>query len=62
MLVCCERLRMKNIYKPAIIKIQKIERHSDDVKLFLLARADGRKFPKKNGLVFVPGQFVLAGI
>jgi len=54
---------MRNIYEPIPVKIQKIEEHSDNVKLFRLAKLDGSAFPQnKDGLTFVPGQFVLAGV
>ncbi len=50
---------MNNLYLPQKVKIVKIETFSPDVKLFRLKG----KFPKnKQGLVFNPGQFVLAGI
>ncbi|MCR4284222.1 MAG: FAD/NAD(P)-binding protein [Parcubacteria group bacterium] len=54
---------MQNIYEPIPVKIQKIEIYSGDVKLFRMAKLDGSPFPlNQNGLVFVPGQFVLAGL
>jgi sulfite reductase subunit B len=50
---------MKNLYQPFKVKIVKIEKHSHNVKLFRLEKENG-DFPKnKQGLVFVPGQFVL---
>lgn len=50
---------MKNLYLPQKIKIVKIETQSQDVKLFRLKG----KFPKnKDGFIFNPGQFMLAGI
>lgn len=53
---------MKNIYLPEQVKIVKIERHSPDVKLFRLKKVGGKFDADKNGLVFTPGQFVLAGV
>lgn len=54
---------MQNIYEPIPVKIQKIEKYSDDVKLFRMAKLNGSPFPlNKNGLVFMPGQFILAGL
>jgi len=54
---------VKNIYKPVAVEIVKIESLSPDVKLFRLKRADGRIFSSGvNGLCFIPGQFVLAGV
>ncbi|MBI5046085.1 MAG: FAD/NAD(P)-binding protein [Candidatus Niyogibacteria bacterium] len=54
---------MQNIYAPISVKIAKIEEHSPSVKLFRLKRTDGKKFSaQKNGLIFTPGQFVLAGV
>ena len=52
---------MKNIYLPEQVKITKIKKLSGDVKLFRLEKKKG-KFPTKDGLVFRPGQFVLAGV
>lgn len=52
---------MKNLYKPFKVKITRIEDHSSDTKLFRLKKDKGI-FPKnKQGLSFVPGQFVLIG-
>ncbi len=54
---------MKNIYRPTAVRIVKVERHSPEVKLFRLKRVDGRPFSADNdGLCFIPGQFVLAGV
>ncbi len=54
---------MQNIYEPIPVKIQKIEEYSDTVRLFRLAKTDGEPFSfNEDGLVFVPGQFVLAGV
>ncbi|MFQ5442736.1 MAG: FAD/NAD(P)-binding protein [Thermodesulfobacteriota bacterium] len=54
---------MKNIYRPTAVKVVKVERHSGDVSLFRLKRTDGRPFSAgRDGLSFVPGQFVLAGL
>jgi len=50
---------MQNIYLPQKVKIIKIEQQSPDVKLF---RLKGKFKKNKNGLIFNPGQFVLAGI
>ena len=53
---------MENIYEPTIVKITKIEELSPTVKLFRLTPTQMSGFKKKeNGLVFRPGQFVLAG-
>jgi NAD(P)H-flavin reductase len=53
---------MKNLYKPSKVKITKIEELSSNVKLFRLKKDKG-EFPKnKDGLTFVPGQFVLVGL
>jgi len=52
---------MKNLYKPFKVKIIRIEDHSSDTKLFRLKKDKG-SFPKnKQGLSFIPGQFVLIG-
>ncbi len=48
-----------NIYLPQKTKITKIETLSPDVKLF---RLKGKFQKNKDGLIFNPGQFVLAGI
>ncbi|MFQ5353709.1 MAG: FAD/NAD(P)-binding protein [Thermodesulfobacteriota bacterium] len=54
---------MKNIYRPIDARLTRIERLSTDVKLFRLKRADGRPFSTgNNGLSFIPGQFILAGV
>jgi len=54
---------MKNPYEPISVKIEKIEKQSKSVLLFRLKREDGKDFAKdKNEMVFIPGQFVLAGI
>lgn len=54
---------MDNIYEPIPVEIVKVERHASDVKLFRIVKADREPFPvDKNGLVFTPGQFVLAGL
>ena len=49
---------MKNLYKPFKVKIVRIEKHSDNVKLFRLEKDDLFK-KDENDLVFKPGQFVL---
>jgi NAD(P)H-flavin reductase len=52
---------MSNSLNPRTVKIQKVEKMSSDVKFFRL-KLIGEKLPvNKNGLVFNPGQFVLAG-
>jgi len=52
-----------NSYEPINVKIAKIEEHSNNAKLFRLEREGGEKFKAdKNGLVFTPGQFIMAGI
>ena len=54
---------MQNIYEPISVKIQKIQEYSESVKLFRLAKLDGSAFPlNEKGLVFMPGQFILAGM
>ena len=53
-------MAIDNLYKPQIAKIIDIEELSPTVKLFTLKLA--KKFKKnKNGLYFIPGQFVMAG-
>lgn len=53
---------MENIYLPQQVKITKIEEQSPTVKLFRLALLDDAEFSKnENGIVFIPGQFVLVG-
>ena len=52
---------MNNIYLPEKVKITKIESLSPTVKLFRLAKLKGRFEKNENGLIFTPGQFVLAG-
>ncbi len=45
------------------MRIARVERLSPEVKRFRLKRADGRTFSSGvNGLAFIPGQFVLAGV
>lgn len=54
---------MNNIYEPIPVEVVKVERHGRDIKLFRLKMANGELFPKdKDGLIFTPGQFVLAGL
>jgi len=53
---------MQNFYFPEKVKIAKIEQHSADVKLFRLQKNRGKFAKNRDGLVFNPGQFVLAGI
>ena len=53
---------MTNIYQPFKVKIKKIEKHSDNVKLFRLVKEKGGFIKNEKGLIFNPGQFVLAGI
>jgi NAD(P)H-flavin reductase len=53
---------MKNHFHPQKVKIIKLEDMSPNVKLFRL-KVQGEKFPlNKDDLVFIPGQFVLAGL
>jgi len=52
---------MKNLYKPFKVKIIRIEDHSSDTKLFRLKKDKGSFLKNKQGLSFVPGQFVLIG-
>lgn len=53
---------MKNLYLPARAKIIKIEELSENVRLFRFKKIKGR-FPKiHDGLSFIPGQFVMAGL
>lgn len=51
---------MKNFYLPKIARIVEIKALSDNVKLFRLKPQE--KLAKKNGLVFIPGQFILVGV
>ena len=54
---------MKNIYRPIPVELIKVEEHSHDTKLFRMKRTDGKPFrANKDGLCFIPGQFVLAGL
>jgi NAD(P)H-flavin reductase len=54
---------VKNAYEPIEVVADKVESHSADVKLFGFKRADGKPFGvNRDGLAFVPGQFVLAGL
>jgi len=54
---------MKNIYRPVPARIVRVERLSPEVKRFRLRRADEKPFTLDNdGLSFIPGQFVLAGV
>jgi NAD(P)H-flavin reductase len=50
---------MKNLYLPQKVKISKIEKLSENVKLF---RLKGDFAKNQEGLVFQPGQFVLVGL
>ncbi len=50
---------MANPYKPFKVKIAKVEKHSDDVKLFRLQNEKGLFKVNEQGQVFSPGQFVL---
>jgi len=53
---------MKNHFHPQKVKITKLKDMSSDVKLFRL-KPMAEKFPlNKDDLVFIPGQFVLAGL
>lgn len=52
---------MKNIYLPQIVQVTKIIDQSPTVKLFRLEKPKGTFEFNERGLVFVPGQFVLAG-
>ena len=53
---------MKNLYMPIKAIVTQIEEHSKDVKLFRFKREKG-VFPKnREGLIFIPGQFVMAGL
>jgi NAD(P)H-flavin reductase len=53
---------MNNIYLPEVVKVTKIEEQSPTVKLFRLAPTQESEFKKnENGLVFIPGQFVMVG-
>jgi len=54
---------MKNIYRPMAVRIVKVESLSPEVKLFRLQRVDEKPFSSgEDGLCFIPGQFVLAGL
>lgn len=50
---------MKNLYQSFKVKIAKIEELSKDVKLFQLKKTQGDFAKNKEGLVFMPGQFIL---
>jgi len=50
---------MKNLYKPFKVNVVKVEEHSHNVKLFRLQREKGRFSVNDQGIVMVPGQFVL---
>lgn len=51
-----------NLYKPYQVKIDKIEEHSENVKLFRYKRPKGKFQKNENNLFFNPGQFVLASV
>jgi len=53
---------MKNLYKPNKVKIVKTEKLSNNVKLFRLKKEKGEFLKNEDGLVFVPGQFVLISL
>lgn len=53
---------MGNIYLPQEVKILKTQNMSPSVKLFRFKPKNGKFKKDKNGLVFIPGQFVLAGL
>ncbi|MCF7836038.1 MAG: FAD/NAD(P)-binding protein [Candidatus Marinimicrobia bacterium] len=53
---------MENIYLPEQVKIIDIKELSKEVRLFRLKRLKGNFKTGENGLVFTPGQFILAGI
>ncbi|MEE8575057.1 MAG: FAD/NAD(P)-binding protein [Thermodesulfobacteriota bacterium] len=54
---------MDNIYEPIAVDIIKIQKQSDDVRLFSLKRQDGARFKASaDSMHFIPGQFVLAGL
>jgi len=50
-----------NSYLPRQVKILKIEEQSPIVKLFRITPILGNFKKNKNGLIFIPGQFVLVG-
>jgi NAD(P)H-flavin reductase len=53
---------MENPLRPIKVKIIKLKDMSSEVKLFRL-KVTGEKFPlNKDGLVFIPGQFVIVGL
>ena len=53
---------MYNIYLPKQVKIAEIKKLSKDVNLFRLKKPIGKFKADKNKLVFIPGQFFLAGV
>jgi NAD(P)H-flavin reductase len=55
---------MKNIYLPQQIKIAEVKKLTHNVKLFRLKKKKGSFsfINDKNKLIFIPGQFVLAGV
>lgn len=53
---------MENLYHPKKVKIIKLKEMSANVKLFRLKPVGGDFLLNKDGLVFSPGQFVLAGL
>ncbi len=50
---------MKNLYKPFKVNLVKIEKHSQDVKLFRFQKEKGNFKINNQGMAFNPGQFVL---
>ncbi len=53
---------MKNLYKPFKVRVVKIEEHSHNVKLFRLQKEKSNFSVNEQGIVFTPGQFVLASL
>lgn len=53
---------MKNLYRPFKVGVVKIKTLSEDTKLFRLKKNKGSFQQNKEGLIFNPGQFVLASL
>lgn len=53
---------MKNLYLPVMARVTKIEELSENVRLFRFKKERGRFAKNQDGLTFIPGQFVMAGI
>jgi len=53
---------MQNAYLPKPVKIIYIEKLSPTVKLFRLKKIKNNFKKRENGLIFIPGQFFIAGL